>query len=284
MPRYNPYDNGPLYSHGWDEREGQYGQPNPGYESGWGAGQTNFTRDDTPHRGGFSDRTGSNYASGAFSGAGEGMGFRDDQYLGYYGSEGSERAFAHRYGQSRARDEYYPTSASRAQGFDDTADYERPYSQWDNYASSGWRQQDDDWQLRMAYGSAGGSAGRSERDSGPFRGKGPKNYRRSDERIREDVSDRLSDDPYIDASDIHIKVEEGNVVLSGRVEDRQAKRRAADLAESTRGVTNVENRLRTGQGLLETVSHALTAAIGDVTLGPDVSTVETPRRGRKKKG
>jgi osmotically-inducible protein OsmY len=32
------------------------------------------------------------------------------------------------------------------------------------------------------------------------RGRGPKNYQRSEERIREDVCDRLSDDYLIDAS------------------------------------------------------------------------------------
>jgi hypothetical protein len=76
------------------------------------------------------------------------------------------------------------------------------------------------------------------------KGKGPKNYHRSEERIREDVCDRLSDDYVIDASDIDIKVNGSDVILSGTVNSRQEKRRAEDLAESVSGVTNVQNQLR----------------------------------------
>ena len=76
------------------------------------------------------------------------------------------------------------------------------------------------------------------------RGKGPKNYRRSDKRIREDVNDRLSDDYYVDASDIEVQAKQGLVTLTGTVGSRHDKRRAEDIAESVSGVTDVENRLR----------------------------------------
>jgi hypothetical protein len=79
------------------------------------------------------------------------------------------------------------------------------------------------------------------------RGRGPKNYRRSDERIREDVNDRLGDDYYIDASDIEVQVSNSEVTLTGTVQNRNDKRRAEDIAESVSGVTNVENRLRVKQ-------------------------------------
>jgi len=79
------------------------------------------------------------------------------------------------------------------------------------------------------------------------RGRGPKNYRRSDERIKEDVNDRLSDDYYLDASDVEVAVENSEVTLTGTVNSRNDKRRAEDLAESVSGVTNVENRLRVKQ-------------------------------------
>ncbi len=77
-----------------------------------------------------------------------------------------------------------------------------------------------------------------------FRGKGPKGYRRSDDRIREEVSDRLMDDPEIDASDIEVSVSEGTVTLSGNVNDRRIKHRADDLVENVLGVKDVENKLR----------------------------------------
>lgn len=79
------------------------------------------------------------------------------------------------------------------------------------------------------------------------KGKGPKDYQRSESRIREDVSDRLSDDHDLDASDIDVKVSGNEVILTGTVEDREAKRRAEDIAESVSGVSNVQNQLRVGQ-------------------------------------
>lgn len=76
------------------------------------------------------------------------------------------------------------------------------------------------------------------------RGKGPRGYLRSDERILEDINDRLSDDDQLDASEIEVKVEKGEVTLTGSVSDRNDKRLAEDLVESVSGVKNVENRIR----------------------------------------
>ena len=79
------------------------------------------------------------------------------------------------------------------------------------------------------------------------RGRGPKGYQRSDDRIREDVNDRLSDDPYVDASEIEVSVSNGEVTLSGTVDSREAKRRAEDIAERVSGVRHVQNNLRVQQ-------------------------------------
>jgi len=81
------------------------------------------------------------------------------------------------------------------------------------------------------------------------RGRGPKGYTRSDERIREDVCDRLTDDPRVDASEIEVTVTNREVTLSGTVDSREVKRRAEDIAESVGGVTHVQNNLRVGQSL-----------------------------------
>ena len=83
---------------------------------------------------------------------------------------------------------------------------------------------------------------RFERPS--YRGRGPKNYQRSDERIREDVCERLTADDDIDASDLEVTVAAGVVTLSGEVDHRHDKRRAEDIAESVRGVRDVENHIR----------------------------------------
>lgn len=77
-----------------------------------------------------------------------------------------------------------------------------------------------------------------------FRGRGPKNYQRSDERIRDEVCERLTMDHDIDATDIEVTVTDGVVTLSGNVNERQAKRLAEDLCESIHGVKDVENQLR----------------------------------------
>lgn len=79
------------------------------------------------------------------------------------------------------------------------------------------------------------------------RGRGPKGYQRSDERIREDVNDRLTDDPHIDASEIQVSVSGREVTLDGTVNSRFEKRHAEDLAESVSGVTHIQNNLRVQQ-------------------------------------
>lgn len=76
------------------------------------------------------------------------------------------------------------------------------------------------------------------------RGRGPKNYTRSDERIREDVNDRLTDDPFVDASEIEVQVSGGEVTLSGTATRRADRRRAEDLAEEVSGVRHVQNNIR----------------------------------------
>ncbi|HEX6623024.1 MAG TPA: BON domain-containing protein, partial [Pyrinomonadaceae bacterium] len=76
------------------------------------------------------------------------------------------------------------------------------------------------------------------------RGRGPKGYRRSDARIGEDINDRLSDQDYLDASEVVVVVNGGEVTLDGTVETRYDKRLAEDIAESVYGVTHVQNNLR----------------------------------------
>jgi hypothetical protein len=83
-----------------------------------------------------------------------------------------------------------------------------------------------------------------ERRERSFRGRGPKGYVRSDDRIREDICDRLTEDPTLDAAGIEIRVSGGDVTLSGTVDSREDKRRAEDDAEFVAGVKNVQNLLR----------------------------------------
>lgn len=89
-------------------------------------------------------------------------------------------------------------------------------------------------------------AGRVGGPSGPsFAGRGPKGYRRSDERIREDVCEALTMHPAVDASDLDVAVQDNVVTLRGTVHDRRSKRLAEDIAASVAGVTDVQNEVRT---------------------------------------
>ncbi|MGK9170958.1 BON domain-containing protein [Inquilinus limosus] len=104
------------------------------------------------------------------------------------------------------------------------------------------------------YGTTGEGFGRGMEG---FRGRGPRGYTRSDERIREDVCDRLTDDPAVDASEIEVTVSNSEVTLTGMVNSRDQRRRAEDCAEQVSGVDHVQNNLRVKkeeQGVSQTIS------------------------------
>lgn len=90
----------------------------------------------------------------------------------------------------------------------------------------------------------GWNIGQDSDRGGSYRGRGPKNYQRSDDRIREDVCERLTMDHDVDASEIEVNVQDGVVTLNGSVNDRHAKRLAEDICESVRGVKDVQNNIR----------------------------------------
>lgn len=91
------------------------------------------------------------------------------------------------------------------------------------------------------------------------RGKGPKGYQRSDARIEEDVNDRLSDDPVLDASNITVTVKSGEVTLDGFVSSRWDKRRAEDDVDDVSGVRHVQNNLRVNNTPTDTLAASTTA-------------------------
>ena len=108
-----------------------------------------------------------------------------------------------------------------------------------------------------------GDEGAERRRQEDHRGRGPKGYRRTDARIQEDVNDRLADDSYLDASDVEVAVENGEVTLSGLVDSRQARRRAEDLAEQVSGVSYVQNNLRV-RSLGSATTHGSRAPASDL--------------------
>jgi osmotically-inducible protein OsmY len=121
-------------------------------------------------------------------------------------------------------------------------------------------QMDEDRAARFRYAMASGRGGADEEAdyrrrmeeqraaaAGGHRGRGPRGYKRSDERITEDLNDRLTEDPGIDASEVQVQVSGGEVTLTGTVDSREARRRAEDIAEAVSGVSYVMNNLRVRQ-------------------------------------
>ncbi|HEX7021954.1 MAG TPA: BON domain-containing protein [Trueperaceae bacterium] len=79
---------------------------------------------------------------------------------------------------------------------------------------------------------------------GPYTGQGPQGYQRSDEQIREDAHERLTQHGGVDAGDITVHVDNGVVTLEGNVDSRREKRMAEDAVDDIFGVTDVRNHLR----------------------------------------
>jgi osmotically-inducible protein OsmY len=75
--------------------------------------------------------------------------------------------------------------------------------------------------------------------AGPHRGKGPKSFTRSDERLEEHVNELLMEHDEIDATHLEVHVEGGEISVTGTVEDRSQRRAVEDLLEGMFGVKDV---------------------------------------------
>jgi osmotically-inducible protein OsmY len=72
----------------------------------------------------------------------------------------------------------------------------------------------------------------------------PKNYRRSDDRVSEEVAKRLTRAVQLDSTEVTIVVHEGRVILEGTVPQRWMKHAIENVAATVWGVEDVENRVR----------------------------------------
>ncbi|HKU75546.1 MAG TPA: BON domain-containing protein [Pyrinomonadaceae bacterium] len=177
---------------------------------------------------------------------------RESRY-GSYGRSGAERGYSEGLTGGYSERYNYPAGRSterygeRGRGYDyDRTDYDRGRYDREEGGRGWWDRASDE--VASWFGDEEAERRRRmDEQRAHRRGRGPKGYRRSDERIKEDVNDRLGDDYYIDASDIEVSVQNQEVTLTGTVNNRNDKRRAEDLAESVSGVSNVENRLRVKQ-------------------------------------
>jgi len=106
--------------------------------------------------------------------------------------------------------------------------------------------------------------------------RGPKGYKRSDERIREDLCERLMQSAHIDASEVTLDVKDGKVSLNGTVPERRMKHAIEDMAESCSGVNDVENKLRVSQADSQNTSiGGSSGSSGQGTSGAPRSTTST---------
>jgi osmotically-inducible protein OsmY len=83
-----------------------------------------------------------------------------------------------------------------------------------------------------------------QRGRGPQRPAGMQEQGDEDTRIWNEVSACLTDDWYVDGTEIAVSVADGEVTLDGIVENRAEKRLAEDCADSVPGVVDVHNNLR----------------------------------------
>jgi osmotically-inducible protein OsmY len=222
-----------------------YDRMRRGYEGG---------REDSSQPGfGRSGNFGGEYDSGTYrrTGGGYSQGFgseasRRHSGVGYSGRSG----FSGEDSRSRYGNRFAGQGAEDLTDYDQYQDSERGYR--NSYGGGMYGGRERGWWDRTSDEVASWfgddeAARRRDMDSrreGQYRGRGPSDYTRSDERIKEDINDRLTDHPYIDASNINVESNEGEVTLSGTVESRYEKRLAEDVAEDVSGVKNVENRVR----------------------------------------
>ena len=205
------------------------------------------------------DRRNYGYGQGGMRGQSYGGGgYRDrDEYDRSYGLEGSsysqrgQRRYGKGDGYSGQSEGYRQQGAAGFGAYEEGGSfsqgrpgmgaqgYERTGQDFGGYSQGFTQNQGFGSEQSGSYLTRGG-----RREWGRHSGRGPKNYTRSDDRIREDVNDRLTDDPHLDASEIDVKVSNCEVTLTGTVDSREAKRRAEDCVESVSGVKNVLNNLR----------------------------------------
>lgn len=222
------YDEGRVQSgrpYGSGEQSGSTGR-HAGYgdfgRGEYGGGRSGWSGQDRYGQGGYGQGGGQRgYGQGGSNEGDFGQGRYGQGSSGSRGPGGSERS---RYGQGNYRTEY---------GYGGSRGWNEPFGEGQQYGSQGeYGSQDYGSQ---GYGSGGGM--------GEHRGKGPKGYQRSDDRIKELICERLRDDPEIDPSEVTITVQGGRVTLEGTVDSRQTKNAIEDIADQF-GNQDVQNNLR----------------------------------------
>jgi len=183
--------------------------------------------------------------------SGSNFDFQDQGNFGYgSGSNyGSRERNQDRFGQSQDSYSYGSHSPYNYQNQNRYGQQNREDSTIQNY--SGWGTSSDsdseyEGSRRGSPSQLGNMYGlnREYSSKGRFSGTTPKNFKRSDERIYDEICDRLSQGGHFDVSDVEIKVEDGEVTLEGSLDNRSDKHRIEMLADSVMGVKEITNQIK----------------------------------------
>lgn len=232
----------------------RYGRPEYGRGGSWRASN----REDDPRRDrgdygrypGREEREEWGRGRGAERGSGRGTSYESD--LGRRAMGGGVPGGAWGFDESWGRDPgwdggWEPTGYGRAGYGRDYYGERVGYGNDRRNARGWWDRASDEVSSWLGDDQAEHRRQEDERGRDYHRGRGPRGYTRSDERIREDVSDRLTDNPILDASEIEVMIADGEVTLSGSVDSRYSKRLAEDIADEISGVKHTQNNLRVRQ-------------------------------------
>jgi hypothetical protein len=141
---------------------------------------------------------------------------------------GSRQMGAYEYDDDMGRGQQF----GRQWGYSEGNDWPQEETYGQPRSWGGLRQADDDYERR-----------RLRQWFEDHSGRGPRSYQRADERILDDINERLTVNPDIDASNVDVASESGTVILRGTVDCRHSKRLAEDIAEGVYGVKEVHNEL-----------------------------------------
>jgi len=130
----------------------------------------------------------------------------------------------------------YSSSGSQRQGYSGSFGQNSGQGSSESYGQSYGRNSGNYNQGQSRWGSESSFESKS--------GRGPKGYRRSDDRIKEEICDLLTSHHEVDPSEVEIKVSNCEVTLTGSVNSRNEKRMIEDLASQVQGVSDVTNQLR----------------------------------------
>jgi len=238
--QYGMYENrgqyggefGGGYGGGYGQ-SGQFGGGRFGNEQ-WGRGQWGSGESGQPYGQGRAQWGGREYDQSYGQGRGQWAGSEYDQSYGQGRGQWGRGEYGPQFGQGRAQ--WGRGQWGERQGSADEGWGSRRFGQQEGRFGQQEGGPDMGDQLSQFGGAMAGRVRRMFRS--------PKGYKRSDDRIREDICDQLSQEAQLDPGDIEVSVSNGEVTLSGTVPERYMKWQAEQLIDNVSGVNEIHNQLR----------------------------------------